>query len=164
MNRAYRLAVVGVLSAAVLTGGATAAMADSASAKPAPASKAAPAKPAPAKTAPATKRAPGTPAPARPAPAKPTPAKAALTAKASATTVKAWEQFRISGTATGIKAGTTVTLQQKQGAKWVSLPASVAVNKSGTYSMRVKLGIKGKNELRVAGGGVVSPVLTVTVR
>ncbi|MFE7115725.1 hypothetical protein ACFU99_09920 [Streptomyces sp. NPDC057654] len=153
MNRAYRLAVVGALSAAVLTGGATAAMA---APNPAPA-------PAPAKTAPA-KPAPARPAPGKPAPAKPAPAKAALTAKASATSVKAWEQFRISGTATGIKAGTTVTLQQKQGAKWVSLPASVPVNKSGTYSLRVKLGIKGKNELRIAGGGVVSPVLTVTVR
>ncbi|MEV0263949.1 hypothetical protein AB0I49_21775 [Streptomyces sp. NPDC050617] len=163
MNRAYRLAVVGALSAAVLTGGATAAMAAS---NPAPApAKTAPAKPAPAKPAPA-KPVPAKPAPAKPAPApaKPAPAKAALTAKASATSVKAWEQFRISGTATGIKAGTTVTLQQKQGAKWVSLPASVAVNKSGTYSLRVKLGIKGKNELRIAGGGVVSPVLTVTVR
>ncbi|MEV0279352.1 hypothetical protein AB0I22_23600 [Streptomyces sp. NPDC050610] len=172
MNRAYRLAVVGALSAAVLTGGATAAMAASNPA-PAPAGHAVPAQPAakpapgkatPAKPAPAAaKPAPAKRAPA-PAPAKPAPAKAALTAKASATSVKAWEQFRISGTATGIKAGTTVTLQQKQGAKWVSLPASVAVNKSSTYSMRVKLGIKGKNELRIAGGGVVSPVLTVTVR
>ncbi|MEU7042757.1 hypothetical protein AB0A77_17065 [Streptomyces varsoviensis] len=164
MNRAFRLAVVGVVSVAVLTGGAAAAMADSA---PAPAVKRAPAQSAPVQPGPApaapVKRAPVKAAPAKPAPAKPA-AKAALTAKASVNSVKAWEQFRVSGTATGIKAGTSVTLQQKQGAKWVSLPATVAVNKSGTYSMRVKLGIKGKNELRVAGGGAVSPVVTVTVR
>ncbi|MFD7162306.1 hypothetical protein [Streptomyces violascens] len=93
-----------------------------------------------------------------------TPRPAALTAKPSAGTVKAWEAFRISGTSTGLKAGTKVTLQHKQGAKWVSLPNTTTVNNNGTYSLRAKLGIKGKNQLRVASGGVVSPTLTVTVR
>ncbi|MEU2790568.1 hypothetical protein [Streptomyces sp. NPDC007100] len=133
MNRAYRLAAAGVLSAALVAG--TAAAASAAPASPAAHSAAAKA-----------------------------PQKATLTAKASTGTVGAWQEFRISGTSTGVKAGTKVTVQQKQGAKWVSLPASVAVNKTGGYSLRVKLGIKGVNQLRVAGGGAISPVISVTVR
>ncbi|KOG53748.1 hypothetical protein ADK76_26535 [Streptomyces griseoflavus] len=132
MNRAYRLAAAGVLSAALVAGTAAAA-------------SAAPAAP----TAHAAAKAPQ---------------KAALTAKASTGSVKAWQEFRISGTSTGLKAGTKVTVQQKQGAKWVSLPASVKTGKTGAYSLRVKLGIKGVNQLRVAGGDVVSPVFKVTVR
>ncbi|WP_171162053.1 hypothetical protein [Streptomyces sp. I05A-00742] len=135
MNRAYRLAISGVLAAGLVAGGAAAAVA---------------ATPAHATSASASSST---------AAAKP-----ALTAKASTDTVKAWQEFRVGGKATDIKAGTTVTLQQKQGAKWVSLPAKVTVNKNSAYSMRVKLGIKGKNSLRVTGGGAVSDPFFVTVR
>lgn len=114
-------------------------------------------------TAGATATAVAAPAHAAPASATAT-AKPTLTAKASVASVGAWQEFRVTGKATGIAAGTKVTLQQKQGTKWVSLPATVAVDKSHTYSMRVKLGIKGKNALRIVGGGAVSPEFTVTVR
>ncbi|MEU7583888.1 hypothetical protein AB0B50_40635 [Streptomyces sp. NPDC041068] len=90
--------------------------------------------------------------------------KAALTAKPSATSVKAWQELRVSGKATGIKAGSKVSLQQKQRGTWKTLPASTTVNKSGAYSLRVKLGLKGKNELRVQSGATLSPVFNVTVR
>ncbi|MFK8848142.1 hypothetical protein [Streptomyces sp. Ac-502] len=136
MNRAYRLTAAGVLSAALVAGTAAAA-------------SAAPAAPA---------------SPVAHSVAAKAPQQATLTAKASTNAVKAWQEFRISGTSTGIKAGTKVTVQQKQGAKWVSLPASVTTNKTGAYSLRVKLGIKGVNQLRIAGGGAISPVITVTVR
>lgn len=92
------------------------------------------------------------------------PATAALTAKASATTVNAWQQFRIAGAAKGIKPGTKITVQQKQHTKWVSLPAQAPINTSGSYAVRVKLGIKGVNELRIAAGSTVSPIVKVTVR
>ncbi|WP_330166841.1 MULTISPECIES: hypothetical protein [Streptomyces] len=90
--------------------------------------------------------------------------KAALTAKPSTATVKAWQELRVSGKATGLTAGTKVDLQQKQRGTWKTLPASTTVNKSGAYSLRVKLGLKGKNELRVQSGSTLSPVFTVTVR
>ncbi|WP_106977073.1 hypothetical protein [Streptomyces sp. NRRL S-920] len=90
--------------------------------------------------------------------------KAALSAKPSATSVKAWQELRVSGKATGIKAGSKVNLQQKQRGTWKTLPAGAAVNKSGAYSMRVKLGLKGKNDLRVTSGATLSPVFHVTVR
>ncbi|SPE49477.1 hypothetical protein SNS2_1164 [Streptomyces netropsis] len=134
MNRAYRLTTTAALAAALVAGAAATASAATPTERPA---------------ASATKA---------PAP------KPALTAQPSTGTVAAWQEFRVSGKATGIKPGTGVTLQQKQGAKWVSLPASVTTNKNSAYSMRVKLGIKGKNALRVAGGGAISPEFTVTVR
>ncbi|MGW7080310.1 hypothetical protein ACWGH2_26000 [Streptomyces sp. NPDC054871] len=91
------------------------------------------------------------------------PAAATLTAKASVSHVRAWQEFRITGKVTGLKAGSKVILQQKQRGAWKALPASTVTNTSGSYGLRVKLGIKGKNELRVASGATVSPVVTVTV-
>ncbi|MFJ9608516.1 hypothetical protein ACIRS1_19485 [Kitasatospora sp. NPDC101176] len=93
-----------------------------------------------------------------------TPAAATISAKPSVTTVQAWQLFRVTGTTTGLTAGSTVTLQQKQHGAWVTLPASVHTAHNGSYSLGVKLGIKGQNELRIVSGSVASPVFTVTVR
>ncbi|WHM40758.1 hypothetical protein [Streptomyces sp. BPTC-684] len=95
--------------------------------------------------------------------AQATAAKAGITAKPSVTSVKAWQLFRVTGTATGLKAGSKLVLQQKQGAKWVSLPAVTPLGSKGTYSLGVKLGLKGKNELRIVSGSTASPVFHVTV-
>ncbi|MFJ6776592.1 hypothetical protein ACIQOV_37500 [Kitasatospora sp. NPDC091257] len=103
----------------------------------------------------------------RPVPANqpvPATAQAGITAKPSVSTVQAWQLFRVTGTTTALKAGSTVTLQQKQHGAWVTLPASVATTSTGSYSLGVKLGIKGLNELRVISGSTASPVFTVTVR
>ncbi|MEU5092944.1 hypothetical protein [Streptomyces sp. NPDC021356] len=109
-----------------------------------------------------------TPAAAAAAPAAATqtaaPAKAAITAKPSVSSVRAWQLFRVTGHTTGIKAGSKVTLQQKQHGKWVSLPASVNTTRSGSYSLGVKLGLKGKNDLRIVSGQTASAVFQVTVR
>ncbi|MFE6689671.1 hypothetical protein ACFVFQ_24735 [Streptomyces sp. NPDC057743] len=134
MNRALRYAAVGMAAVALLAGGTAAAVA-------APTHVHTPARVV------AT-----------------APAKATLTAKASETSVKAWQEFRITGVAKGIKAGSKVTVQQKQAAKWVSLPAQAPVNHDGSYAIRVKLGIKGVNQLRIASGSTLSPVVKVTVR
>jgi len=100
-----------------------------------------------------------------PAPAlAPAAAKPALTAKATVTSIAAWKQFRIYGTSKNIKAGTRVTLQQVQGKKWVSLPVFMNTNHDLSYNLRVKLGIKGRNQLRIVGGGAISNVVVVTIR
>ncbi|WP_405778894.1 hypothetical protein [Streptomyces sp. NBC_00859] len=106
--------------------------------------------------------APGTPIPSGTQTAAA--AKAGITAKPSVNSVKAWQLFRVTGTTAGLKSGTKVTLQQKQGSKWVTLPASAPTTRSGSYSLGVKLGLKGKNQLRVVNGNTASPVFTVTVR
>ncbi|MFC9941548.1 hypothetical protein [Streptomyces pratensis] len=87
----------------------------------------------------------------------------ALSAHATARTVQAWEEFRIHGSARNVSSGTPVTLQQRQGDRWVTLPATMRTAGSGEYSLRVKLGMKGENALRIVGGGAVSPVLRTTV-
>ncbi|MFD3652035.1 hypothetical protein ACTU45_19405 [Streptomyces sp. 24-1644] len=88
----------------------------------------------------------------------------ALSAETTVRSVLAWQEFRVHGPAQHLPAGTKVTLQQKQGKRWVSLPASMNTNRDHTYSLRVLLGVKGENALRTVGGGAVSPVVHVTVR
>ncbi|MER6334874.1 hypothetical protein ABT298_37395 [Streptomyces sp. NPDC001034] len=133
-RRSLRLAVVGVLGATSLALAGTAMAATPAAHTTAPAD---------ARTAAA--------------------AKPAITATPSVSSVRAWTLFRVTGKTTGIKAGSKVTLQQKQRGKWVTLPASTPVNRSGSYALRVELGLKGRNDLRMVSGGTASPVFEVTV-
>ncbi|MFJ4714514.1 hypothetical protein [Streptomyces sp. NPDC088785] len=90
--------------------------------------------------------------------------KPTLTAKASVKSIKAWQQFHVSGSSTRMAAGTRVTLQQMQRNKWVSLPIHMNTTRSHTYNLRVKLGLKGLNKIRIVGGGAVSNTVQVTVR
>ncbi|QES40250.1 hypothetical protein DEJ49_03965 [Streptomyces venezuelae] len=133
-----RMAAVGVIGAVALGTAGTAAMAATPAAHPVSVTQKVPA-------------------------AKATTAKA-ISAKPSAKSVKAWQLFRVTGTTTGLKPGSKVTLQQKQRGHWVSLPASAPLTRGGSYSLGVKLGMKGKNELRVVQGSTVSGAFTVTVR
>ncbi|WP_250290452.1 hypothetical protein [Streptomyces atroolivaceus] len=41
--------------------------------------------------------------------------------------------------------------------------AALRTADSGEYSLRVKLGMRGDNALRIVGGGAVSPVLRTVV-
>ncbi|MFE6886914.1 hypothetical protein [Streptomyces sp. NPDC057694] len=87
-----------------------------------------------------------------------------LTAKATVKSVKAWQEFRVYGTSTRLASGTRVTLQQLQKKGWVSLPIHMNTTRSHAYNLRVKLGIKGLNKVRIVGGGAVSNTVQVTVR
>ncbi|MER5362293.1 hypothetical protein [Streptomyces sp. NPDC002785] len=95
---------------------------------------------------------------------KAVPAKAGITAKPSVSSIRAWQLFRVTGRTTNLKAGSKVTLQQKQHGKWVSLPASTSISRNGSYSLGVELGLKGENDLRVVSGTTASPIFNVTVR
>ncbi|MFI5972660.1 hypothetical protein [Streptomyces sp. NPDC051452] len=90
--------------------------------------------------------------------------KPGITAKPSVSSVDAWQLFRVTGKTTGLQAGSKVTLQQKRHGEWVTLPASAPIARSGSYSLGVKLGIKGRNDLRIVSGSTASPVFDVTVR
>lgn len=87
-----------------------------------------------------------------------------LTAKASVKSTKAWQQFHVRGSSTRLPAGTRVTLQQLQHKRWVSLPIHMNTTRKHTYDLRVKLGIKGPNKIRIVGGGATSNLLSVTIR
>ncbi|MDT9685904.1 hypothetical protein RND61_28115 [Streptomyces sp. TRM76323] len=107
---------------------------------------------------------------ASPSPARHQPAASAATAfsaQASAKNVRAWQQFRVRGVARNVPPGSRVTLQQKvRGGGWATLPASMNTNSRSMYNMRVVLGMKGHNKLRLVDSGrrAVSPVIDVWVR
>ncbi|MFF8960658.1 hypothetical protein [Streptomyces sp. NPDC014894] len=88
----------------------------------------------------------------------------ALTARATATGVRAWQGFRVHGTAEELRPGTRVALQQRQGRRWVTLPAAMSLTRESAYRMRVRLGIQGRNTLRIVGGGRASAPFVVQVR
>lgn len=145
MERYRRASVAGIATAALLAGSVGAAMAVT---SPPP---------------------PTRPTAAKPTTAKPTTGQATtvrpeLTARASARSVWAWQQFRIKGTAKHMRPGTKVTLQQKHGKRWVSLPASMNLTRNSAYNLRVLLGLRGHNQLRIVGGGTASPVVKLMVR
>ncbi|WP_372346023.1 hypothetical protein [Streptomyces sp. KL116D] len=87
-----------------------------------------------------------------------------LSAKATVKSAKAWQEFRVYGSSTRMAAGTRVTLQQLQRKGWVSLPIHMNTTRSHAYNLRVKLGIKGLNKIRMVGGGAVSNTVQVTIR
>ncbi|MEU7646557.1 hypothetical protein [Streptomyces huasconensis] len=99
-----------------------------------------------------------------PRPAAQAAPRAALHAKTTVNSVRSWQQFRVHGTDRHLRAGTRVTLQQLQHNKWVSLPAQMNTSRTHTYNLRVMLGMKGVNKLRVIGGGATSNVVQVNVR
>ncbi|MET9497102.1 hypothetical protein [Streptomyces sp. NPDC006552] len=90
-------------------------------------------------------------------------ARPSISAKATAGSVRAWQQFRVYGTTQHLRAGTRMTLQQMQGKRWVALPITMTTNHNGAYNLRVKLGLIGQNSLRIVGGGATSPVVKVNV-
>lgn len=86
-----------------------------------------------------------------------------LTITGKPTTVKAWQQFVLSGKATGTKAGTKVVVQRWEKNRWVTFPASTVTTKSGTYSVRVKSGRIGAQYYRVATAKAASSAIKITV-
>ncbi|SHN29066.1 hypothetical protein MOV08_11185 [Streptomyces yunnanensis] len=83
--------------------------------------------------------------------------------KASAKSVKAGESVTLSGRTKGIPTGSKLTVQHLNKGKWTTLHASTKTKHGGHYSVKVKLGKKGKEKLRVAHGKTHSSTVTVTV-
>jgi len=92
-----------------------------------------------------------------------TPAKPAISIKASAAKIKLGDSVTFTGHATGIASGSKVTLQLKDGAKWVSLPVSAKLNKDGNFKLAGKFQDKGREVLRVKDGKTASKTVTVTI-
>ncbi|MFD8811862.1 hypothetical protein ACFV23_10345 [Streptomyces sp. NPDC059627] len=86
-----------------------------------------------------------------------------ITLKASAAKVRLGDVVTFTGKVDGIKEGSKVTLQVKDGKKWVSLPATAKVSKAA-YKLTDKFDKKGVEVLRVKDGSTVSKNVSVTVR
>ncbi|MCI3276631.1 hypothetical protein [Streptomyces cylindrosporus] len=86
-----------------------------------------------------------------------------ITLKASKTGVKLGDIVTFTGKTTGVKEGSKVTLQVKDGKKWVALPVTTKVKKSA-YKLTDKFEKKGVEVLRVKDGATVSKTVTITVK
>ncbi|WP_046731639.1 hypothetical protein [Streptomyces humi] len=87
----------------------------------------------------------------------------ALTVKASAAHVRLGDVVTFTGRATGIKDGSKVTLQVKDGRKWLALPGTAKVKK-GAYKLGEKFDDKGAQVVRAKDGRSVSEPVSVEVR
>ncbi|MFI1004373.1 hypothetical protein ACH4RD_31340 [Streptomyces galbus] len=89
---------------------------------------------------------------------------ATITAHANHTSIKAGSSVTITGRATHIPVGSKLTVRHlNSSGKWTTLHASTKVMKGGDYRVHVKLTTKGAQQLRVAHGRTLSPVVHVTV-
>jgi hypothetical protein len=87
-----------------------------------------------------------------------------ITARVSKSQVKAGQSVTFTGRAKGVKVGTKVVLLHMHNGKWTALKSSTALKNGSSYSLTTKLNTKGKEQLRVMAGKVVSPTVTVMVK
>ncbi|MFB0631872.1 hypothetical protein [Streptomyces sp. AB3(2024)] len=133
-SRCARSIAAGLLSAALLTGGAVNAFA-AASPKPPPSSSSA---------SPAANK--------------------SITVKGDKAVVKVGDQVVFIGRTKGLKVGSKLVLQHLNNGKWTTLQANTVVKNGSSYTLPGKLNTKGKEQLRVMGDDkTVSPTVVVTV-
>jgi predicted methyltransferase len=70
----------------------------------------------------------------------------------------------LTGRAKGVKVGTKVVLLHMHNGKWTALKSSTVLKNGSSYSLITKLNNKGKEQLRVMAGKIVSPTVLVTVK
>ncbi|MEU5535303.1 hypothetical protein [Streptomyces sp. NPDC020362] len=90
-------------------------------------------------------------------------AKPSLTLSASGTHVKKGGTVTFSGRASGLREGSTVTLQVKEGTHWKSLPVTTAV-RHDRYRLTDRFRRAGVEVVRVVDGRTASKPLSVRVR
>ncbi|MFJ1605092.1 hypothetical protein ACIOHS_17230 [Streptomyces sp. NPDC088253] len=91
-------------------------------------------------------------------------ANGSITARVSKAQVKAGQSVTFTGRAKGVKVGTKVVLLRMHNGKWTALKSSTVLKNGSSYSLTTKLSNKGKEQLRVMAGKVVSPTVLVTVK
>jgi hypothetical protein len=91
-------------------------------------------------------------------------ANGSITARASKTQVKAGQSVTFTGRAKGVKVGTKVVLLRMHNGKWTALKSSTVLKNGSSYSLVTKFNNKGKEQLRVMAGKIVSPTVLVTVK
>jgi hypothetical protein len=87
-----------------------------------------------------------------------------ITARVNKSQVKAGQSVTFTGRTKGVKVGTKVVLLHLHNGKWTALKSSTALKNGSSYSLTTKLNTKGKEQIRVMAGKVVSPTITVMVK
>ncbi|MFF3874687.1 hypothetical protein [Streptomyces sp. NPDC001978] len=88
---------------------------------------------------------------------------ASITVKAHPTSVKAGEKVRFTGHTTGIRAGASVILQQRENGTWHTLHTHTAIKKGHAFSLTDRPTAKGTQHFRVSHGTTNSSTVNVTV-
>jgi predicted methyltransferase len=91
-------------------------------------------------------------------------ANGSITARVSKAQVKPGQSVTFTGRAKGVKVGTKVVLLHMHNGKWTPLKSSTVLKNGSSYSLVTKFNNKGKEQLRVMAGKVVSPTVVVTVK
>ncbi|QIY98673.1 hypothetical protein HEP87_37795 [Streptomyces sp. S1D4-11] len=91
-------------------------------------------------------------------------ANGSITARVSKAQVKAGQSVTLTGRAKGVKVGTKVVLLHMHNGKWTALKSSTVLKNGSSYSLITKFNNKGKEQLRVMAGKIVSPTVLVTVK
>ncbi|WP_329328740.1 hypothetical protein [Streptomyces mirabilis] len=78
--------------------------------------------------------------------------------------VKPGQSVTFTGRAKGVKVGTKVVLLHMHNGKWTPLKSSTVLKNGSSYSLVTKFNNKGKEQLRVMAGKIVSPTVVVTVK
>lgn len=91
-------------------------------------------------------------------------ASGSITARVSKTQVHPGQSVTLTGRAKGVKVGTKVVLLHMHNGKWTALKSSTVLKNGSSYSLITKLNNKGKEQLRVMAGKIVSPTVLVTVK
>ncbi|WP_069811521.1 hypothetical protein [Streptomyces sp. TP-A0874] len=86
------------------------------------------------------------------------------TIKVNHRSVKPGDEVTVHGKVTGIKAGTSVSLEEKQHGKWKTLTETSAVMTDHTYTLKAAWDKKGKKQIRTVVDGKRSEPVTVKVR
>ncbi|WP_189308285.1 hypothetical protein [Streptomyces albospinus] len=154
MKRMYRLAVASLVSTAVVTGGAAAAVAAPApDAHPGTARHLLDKADKDEKADKDGKEAKGDRA-----------GRVTVSAEANKSGVRAHQEVRIAGKVIGARPGSKVRLQQQDHHRWVDLPVTATTQRHGEYVLHVKPAHRGRTVYRVFCDGVFSHNVTVTVR
>ena len=94
-----------------------------------------------------------------------TPAKKKATPKRSFTTEASRDGGKIilSGVAEGVKPGSRITVQRKQGGGWSDFPAGTTVDKDGSYSLWIMTQRSGEFRMKDEESGATSEPVDVKV-
>ncbi|MER5906672.1 hypothetical protein ABT150_42585 [Streptomyces mirabilis] len=87
-----------------------------------------------------------------------------ITTRVNKAQVKAGQSVTFTGRAKGVKVGTKVVLLHMHNGKWTALKSSTVLKNGSSYSLVTKFNHKGKEQLRVMAGKIVSPTVVVTVK
>ncbi|OIK00119.1 hypothetical protein [Streptomyces colonosanans] len=91
---------------------------------------------------------------------------ASITTKVNRTEVRVGDRVTLTGRTDGLEIGSPVVLERYYSGKWEPMSTDIhaTINKASNYTLDTRLPYKGREQLRVRVGNVVSQPVAVTVK